>query len=343
MIKLSFLSSSDGIRLTKTVQMVNGELKINPYPNVYGVTSHTVEVADIDQFHQAVLEHAAKGHCLLKGTLNRELVNESRGGTTNTMQETQWICLDIDGLPGINSAEKFIALLPEYFHDVNYVSQASCSMGINPEKGYSAHIFMLLNKPVSAPLLKEWLIHLNLTIPTLRQNIRANKNYTAPRWPLDASTCQNDKLIFITPPVLKDGVVDQFQGDRIQLVEKERGALPLNLDPIDADYNDREGRQVLNKKRKAAGKPEHKFKTKTVDDVQVLIDAGKITISEIKEERDFVYMNLNGGDSWGYWHSVTNPKILYNFKGEPNLLLEDVAPGYYYSALKKLYFPVFEA
>jgi hypothetical protein len=194
---------------------------------------------------------------------------------------------------------------------------------------------MLLNKPVSAPLLKEWLIHLNLTIPTLRQNIRANKNYTAPRWPLDASTCQNDKLIFITPPVLKDGVVDQFQGDRIQLVEKERGALPLNLDPIDADYNDREGRQVLNKKRKAAGKPEHKFKTKTVDDVQVLIDAGKITISEIKEERDFVYMNLNGGDSWGYWHSVTNPKILYNFKGEPNLLLEDVAPGYYYSALKK--------
>jgi hypothetical protein len=66
-----------------------------------------------------------------------------------------------------------------------------------------------------------------------------------------------------------------------------------------------------------------------------IVDVGRVTVSETKEERGFAYLNLNGGDSWGYWHPVANPKILRNFKGEPNLLLEKVAPDYYYAALEK--------
>ena len=40
--------------------------------------------------------------------------------------------------------------------------------------------------------------------------------------------------------------------------------------------------------------------------------------------KDFVYLNLNGGNSWGYFFPTNNPEVVYNFKGEPGLYLKDV-------------------
>jgi hypothetical protein len=37
----------------------------------------------------------------------------------------------------------------------------------------------------------------------------------------------------------------------------------------------------------------------------------------MKMERGFVYFNLNGGDSWAYYHPIDNPTFIRNFKGEP--------------------------
>jgi hypothetical protein len=48
-----------------------------------------------------------------------------------------------------------------------------------------------------------------------------------------------------------------------------------------------------------------------------------------KKERGFVYLNLNGGDSWGYYFSEKSPTVIRNFKGEPFFFLKDVAPDLY--------------
>jgi hypothetical protein len=49
----------------------------------------------------------------------------------------------------------------------------------------------------------------------------------------------------------------------------------------------------------------------------------------MKEERGFRYFNFNGGDSWAYYQSVDDPRFVFNFKGEPTYLLEEVAPGFW--------------
>jgi hypothetical protein len=40
-------------------------------------------------------------------------------------------------------------------------------------------------------------------------------------------------------------------------------------------------------------------------------------------------LNLNGGDSWGYYYPEDNPTFLYNFKDEPAYKLSEIAPDYY--------------
>ena len=49
----------------------------------------------------------------------------------------------------------------------------------------------------------------------------------------------------------------------------------------------------------------------------------------MKEERGFVYFNLNGGDSWAYYHPSESPEFIYNFKGEPTYRTQDLLPQYW--------------
>ena len=78
---------------------------------------------------------------------------------------------------------------------------------------------MLLEDEVVPTQLKEWLLHLNLTVPILRSHIRLNKAHTVLRWPLDITACQNDKLLYIAPPVSKGSRMDS-NGERIRYVRK---------------------------------------------------------------------------------------------------------------------------
>ena len=64
-------------------------------------------------------------------------------------------------------------------------------------KELRAHIFMLLDKPVAAPLLKQWLTQKNHEVPLLHDAMKLTKTGNAISWPLDISACQNDKLIYI--------------------------------------------------------------------------------------------------------------------------------------------------
>ncbi|KKL75602.1 hypothetical protein LCGC14_2053210, partial [marine sediment metagenome] len=46
-----------------------------------------------------------------------------------------------------------------------------------------------------------------------------------------------------------------------------------------------------------------------------------------------VQLNLDGGDSWGYYYDPEHPHFLKNFKGEPTVILKDFLPDYYQQAV----------
>ena len=119
-IPLTFLSAS--LPLTKTIEKLSdGTIHKSPYPLIVNFTSETVEVKNIQEFHAALLHRAThkRKPCLLKGKITRELVAESRKGTTVTNDKTQWVCLDIDDARFSSPDEVMRALArPEDFLDV---------------------------------------------------------------------------------------------------------------------------------------------------------------------------------------------------------------------------------
>ena len=96
------------------------------------------------------------GRCVLKGTIARPLVSESRAGSTDTNSTTEWVVLDLDGLPEtidiINGTQvKNTPLTIDMFlaemglGEVSYIVQWSASHGIS-DKRIRAHVFMLLDR-----------------------------------------------------------------------------------------------------------------------------------------------------------------------------------------------------
>ena len=311
-------------RFTKDI---TGSILVQSHPHNLHYTSHTVNYSSLSTLHRALLLHSSKNHCLLKGTLSRPLVNESRAGTTNRLDPTDLLVLDLDGLKNKITIDSFLKLVG--LGDVDYIVQYSCSMGVIPEKGLSAHIFMMLDKPYVPAQLKQWLTHLNLNIPELKQNISLTRSKNWVRWGLDVSTCQNDKLIYISPPICEPPSLDTWKGERILLVKRSKthAKLPANLpslETLDAAKNAR-----FNELRQAEGLPQRKkHDLKMVAGIEYLPKPNQAIITGIKEDRGFVYLNLNGGDSWGYYHPKNNPKYLFNFKGEPNYLINELLPDY---------------
>ena len=333
-MNLHFLSAS--VPLTKTIEKLpDGTLLKSPYPNAYHVTSHDEAVTNIADFHAAVVKHAALGHCLLKGNLTRPLVDESRAGTTVTGDASQWICLDIDGLPatyGTPAApvtpQALLSVLG--LGDVSHVLQWSASQGINGP-ALRLHIFMLLTAPVPAPILKQWLVQLNHTTPLLNDSMGLTKTGNSLTWALDITACQNDKLLYIAPPTLKGLKNPLGRTPRISLVQRTLPALtfPSSTNTTKANQLLTEAR--IHELREAAGLPPRKFAYKVVKNTEVMLKPEQCEITDTRTERGFVYFNLNGGDSWAYYHPEDRPDVIYNFKGEPNYLTKDLLPEYWAS------------
>lgn len=328
-MKLTFLEAL--VPLTKIYKKVQGELVKEPYPLVTDVTSHEVDVPDLKAFERALVQHASMGHCLLKGNVSRALTRESRAGTTTTDASTAWVCLDIDGLPDTYKGAQVTidSLLHDLgYGDVSYLAQWSASYGIE-NNNLRAHVYMLVDKDTAAPLLKQWLIQLNLDTAVLYDSLRLTKTGNAISWPLDITTCQNDKLIYITPPVLK-GLKDPMAGkQRVQYVKKPKAKLSIDISKISLARNAERVRNVLDSLRQTAGLPKKKVTYRTVGATEIMSKPDACVITGKKEERGFVYFNLNGGDSWGYFHPETNPDFIYNFKGEPTYLTKELLPDYW--------------
>lgn len=314
--------------LTKSFARAKGSPDIikTPYPLVWEFTSHKESWSTLPELEALLRVHATKGNCLLKGSIARDLKQESRAGATDANGQTDWIVLDFDGLPDtIPDMDSALGLMG--LGDHSYVVQWSASYGIN-DKRIRAHVFMPLDKMHAAPLLKQWLTHLNHSVPFLRNSMTLTKTGNSISWPLDISACQNDKLIYIAPPVLK-GIVDPMKGrDRIQYVRRKLEKLVITT-----SFNTEKNRDSTNKRiaelREADGLPKRKFTTKMHGSTEILIKPDASVITEMKQERGFVYFNLNGGDSWAYYHPESNPEFIFNFKGEPAYLTKELLPEYW--------------
>ena len=305
-----------------------GHLTKHPYPFVYNVTSHCEPCPDLATFERLLLKHAAQGHTLVKGELSRPLVAESRAGSTDSETKTSWICLDLDGIDQFQTVDLFLEAIG--CADTDYVLQWSSSMGVENKSGFRCHIFMLLRTPTHPQLLKYWLQDLNLRIPTLKAQLSLTKTYNALRWPLDVTTCQNDKLLYIAPPRFDAGLKDPYPGNRITLHTRTHRELALPPITPTKEALRELTHKTVNDLRLAAGLPKRKStRFKFEGTVEYYANPDSAVITETKTERGFVYFNLNGGDSWAYYHPENNPAFIFNFKGEPVYRTQDLLPEYW--------------
>jgi hypothetical protein len=331
-MQVHFLSAK--VPLTKTfTRLPSGAIDKSAYPLVKNFTSHDEEIHTPEEFCAAVIAHAARGHSLLKGKLNRVLKHESRAGSTNPLDPTRWSCFDLDNVKGVTTVEAFVTtILPPQFHDVDYVLQYSASAGVIPDEGLRAHVYFIHERDFTPEAAKLWLTEVNLKHEALSHQVELTAAGTALRFPLDRTVCQNDKLIYIAPPALGDGVEDRLgDGARIQLVSKGRRYVDFDwatADPpaaVEALVQSKVGalRKTLGLKPKTGTTRQMKSGELLLKNPDTAVVTGE------KKGRGFVYLNINGGDSWGYYYSEENPKYLRNFKGEPIVVLADFLPTYW--------------
>lgn len=322
-MKIATLSGA--VPLTKSYTLEG----ITPYPHLSNFTSTNHEVSTIKDLYVVIKAAAEQGHCLLKGTLNRDLVNESRAGSTDSTAVTEWACFDLDGTRW-TTPEQFIHSLPAHFHNVSYVVQYSASYGIK-SKTMGCHIFMLLSAPMKANILKLSLQTLNFNTPDLSSQITLTRSHVALHYPLDITCCQNDKLIYIALPRIDKAIKLLVQNPGVQLVLKSEPHLDItHLNYESAESLQTRSKELRNRLRNEAGYTPIKAKVKMLKGVEVQDKLGPIAITEgPRYDRGFVYFNLNGGDSWGYYHPENNFELILNFKGEPAYLTKEIAPEYY--------------
>lgn len=322
-MKLTFLSTDRP--LTKTYVKTPEGIDSTPYPLAYEFTSHIEHVGNLEDFYVQLMVHAEAGHCLLKGELQRDIRSESRAGLMASTQ-TLFLVLDFDG---VDLGEKTIdEVLTEIgFARTDYIIQYSASQGI--KEGFNAHIFLMLDKPYNPEELKKWLKWRNLSCAFLRNQLRLTKTGMALHWPLDITVAQNDKLIYIAPPKLSG--IDDPVSSRVAMIKRgePKASLAVPLMDVDEDAN-----RMIEQLRRSLGLPDRSFNVKWDKklDLHVLQNPEEVSITGVKRNGDFTYVNINGGDSWAYYHLTTHPEILQNFKGEPNYKLQELSPNYYREA-----------
>ena len=318
-----------------------------PYPNAKNFTSHTHEISSIRDLYAHIENHAEQNHCLLKGGLSEPLNNESRAGKGQKHEPNQIFLLDIDGLELPNTqvsipvteanlrsyANTIISYLPQQFHNVSYITQASASFGLKGNK-ISLHIFFMLDHPVDPKTQKDILTHLNFMVPEFETKLQLTPSGKSLRFPIDICMAQNTRIVYIAPPMFHDNTADPIK-QRLILVEKtepEANLLSLIMEAKPA-VNQNAINTKTNALRRQQGlqKEAGQFKTFTYDgdQVELLINPDRCNITMAYENGDFAYFNINGGDSNAYYTTISNPYNVYNFKGEPAFPMHLADPDFY--------------
>lgn len=331
-MKMFFLSAAKPI--TKTYTQTKQGLIKTPYPFIYEVSSEEVTITTLEAATPFLITHATTGNCLLKGELSRPLVSESRAGSTDSRAKTEWVCLDLDGIAGYSAVDNFLQDIG--CGDVDYILQWSSSQGVDGTSDLRCHIFMMLDTPKTPELLKRWLTSLNLTVSRLKDQLKLTRTNCSLRWVLDITTCQNDKLLYIAPPIFEN-MEDPLKGQaRISFHKGKRRRLAITTPILEREALRNLADIRINELRHAASMPKRRqTKYKVQGTVEYMHNPDTATVTEIKHERGFVYLNLNGGDSWAYYHPEENPAFIFNFKGEPTYRTEDLLPEYWADVSKR--------
>ena len=335
--KITFLKGSKP--LVKIFEKRGSEVIKHSYPLVKAFTSFEEDCNSIQDLAVLLVHHARQSHCLLKGAIKHELAQESRAGATSATTPTYCLVIDADGL-AVDSLRTFISLLPEKLRQTSHVVQWSASQGLGP--GLRCHIFYWLAEAVHPETLKQWMTWLNMAVPEFKASITLSKTKMGLKWPLDITINQNDKLIYIAPPILKGditpSIIKDFDPDnRVQLFRRRYQKLKYDFKadiPSKQSLGSRKGK-ILNALREKEGLKPHKPKMTTYESVRVASTSNEVEVTGIRHGDEFIYLNLNGGDSWGYYYPKKNPEILYNFKDEDNYRLKDICPEHYAEALKQ--------
>ena len=360
-MRVTFLESTNGLRLSKEFSKRKG---FTSYPLVKAVTSHKQDVpvseTGLKRLEHLIRAHSDMGHCLLKGNLKRDLVDESRAGKADRTALSNLLILDVDGVRlskplttgKLSSADvaflanQVIAELPLQLQNVSYIAQASSSLGLKGDKT-SLHIFMFLSVAMPPKSIKLWLQDCNFESDVFSEQLELSVNGQSLKMPLDSSVADNSKVIFIAPPTFEDAALDPFTDpkERIILVERDKWAFDLAsmMVHISPQKIHEKSQTYKDKLREQAGfkKKQTKTKLSTVDNQteEILINPDKMAIS-IADSSSFPYIrcNMNGGDSNAYYFNIEKPTYMYNFKDEPIFEIEKADPEFYRSI-----FDTFEA
>jgi hypothetical protein len=354
-MKVTFLEATNGLSLSKHYP-ATGDVK--PYPHVRDVTSHEYNIPvsqpGLQTLEALIRQHAANGHCMLKGPLKRPLVAESRAQKSDRLALTGLLVLDFDAIAlprrivrsnklSANDvqliAEQIIADLPPVLHDVSYIAQASASLGLKGDR-ISMHIFMLLTVPMPPKSVKLWLQNLNYTVDLFKTQLSLSVNGQSLKYPLDTSVADNSKLIFIAPPTFEDATANPFVSDDDRIVRVDRTHASFDMAATMSALNPETcfalGQEIKDELRQNGGikKKAAKLQTLTIDyqAQEVLLNPDKMSISIVDtSSMPFIRCNINGGDSGAYYFNIERPKYMYNFKDEPIFEIEKADKEFYKS------------
>jgi hypothetical protein len=299
-MKINFISSND-------TALVKNLITGDSYPNVTNVSSFSHEGEGIVWLAEIIKLHASQGHALLTGELDRPLIDESRAGHV-VVQDVQYLVLDVDTntLP-FCSREGFLNALGI---KGSYIFQHSASS--TEENSLRGHYMIPLKEETAPAKIKAWLKHINVTI--LNNELELSKSKASIKWPLDIVVNDSGRIIYIAPPIqTEDKIAERIV---IKIRSGEDFSLPEEIPEVSVQAE-------INRLRDVVELPN--LAPSTEGEI-IKLNPDEVKITGFKEDRGFGYININDGDSWGYFFNLSSPDIVNNFKDEPRFYLKDLDP-----------------
>lgn len=336
--RVTFLAASDGTPLSKTFTYNDGKVTTAPYPLIKHLSSFTEEFDTIEELHALILDHGDQGHALHTGRLVHPLDNESRAGKSDKVAPMDVFICDYDGLSNITEAE---AAGGAGIASVDRIVQLSGSAGLpGNEAKLNAHSFTIMAVPQHEDTLCRYIEGLNYNTPCFSSRLSLTASKMGLHYPLDRTMGQASRIVYIAPPTFV-GMTDPLGDGRTTIVKADNRTLALQVGGVlTKDKLRKASREQVQRLRQVAGMAEVDLKTslrKGYDGAQydTLVNPEVMHVDVHDTARGFTYVDLNGGDSHGYFHPDDDATLLHNFKGEPCLPLAKLNPAYFATANKR--------
>ncbi len=299
---LPFIQAANGTPLCK--DLTTGD----SYPKIVDVNSTHFESGPGDDLAEFIYEiiklQADVGAALLTGRLKKTLMDESRAGHVEPA-DTWVLILDVDADLPYESRDEF---MEDIGIDSSYVFQHSSSS--KSDDSLRGHYLVPLSEQTGQRKLKTYLKGLNFK--HFKSLLTLSNNQQTLKWPLDTVVNDAARIVYIAPPVMegKDHITERIL---LRKGSSKTFSLPA---PFPSEVTGMIN--SLRKQQQLAVIPN--AGTKKI----ITVDPKEVKITGHKQNGEFGYLNLNGGDSWGYHYPLDNPEIIRNFKGEPNMRMKDL-------------------